>query len=110
LRFGEVNSTGGHLDFFLLREKQRRRTGIDLIAPENFTSRAVMEAISSPPEGMPEARYYGGNEFIDEFEELCRARALKACTSPPGASTCSPTLAPPPTPACFSLTPIFSTQ
>ncbi|KAK1698418.1 hypothetical protein QYE76_015115 [Lolium multiflorum] len=65
------------------REKRRQRAGIELIASENFTSRAVMEALGSPltnkySEGMPGARYYGGNEVIDEVEELCRARALQA--------------------------------
>jgi glycine hydroxymethyltransferase len=65
------------------REKRRQRSGIELIASENFTSLAVMEALGSPltnkySEGMPGARYYGGNEVIDEVEELCRARALAA--------------------------------
>ncbi|TVU50571.1 hypothetical protein EJB05_01948, partial [Eragrostis curvula] len=65
------------------REKRRQRAGIELIASENFTSLAVMEALGSAltnkySEGMPGARYYGGNEVIDEIEELCRARALAA--------------------------------
>uniref|UniRef100_A0A0E0MLP5 Serine hydroxymethyltransferase n=1 Tax=Oryza punctata TaxID=4537 RepID=A0A0E0MLP5_ORYPU len=65
------------------REKRRQRAGVELIASENFTSLAVMEALGSPltnkySEGMPGARYYGGNEVIDEVEELCRARALAA--------------------------------
>ncbi|KAM0873811.1 hypothetical protein ACQ4PT_037835 [Festuca glaucescens] len=36
-----------------------------------------MEELISPPEGMPTACFYGGNEVIDEVEELCRARALR---------------------------------
>lgn len=49
----------------------RRRQGIELIASENFTSRAVMEALGSCltnkySEGLPGARYYGGNENIDQ--------------------------------------------
>jgi glycine hydroxymethyltransferase len=49
-----------------------------------------MEALGSPltnkySEGMPGARYYGGNEVIDEVEELCRARALKAYRLDPAA-------------------------
>jgi glycine/serine hydroxymethyltransferase len=45
--------------------------GIELIASENFTSAAVMEALGSPltnkySEGLPGARYYGGNEVIDK--------------------------------------------
>jgi glycine hydroxymethyltransferase len=48
-----------------------RSKGIELIASENFTSAAVMEALGSPltnkySEGLPGARYYGGNEVIDK--------------------------------------------
>uniref|UniRef100_K3ZHZ4 Serine hydroxymethyltransferase n=1 Tax=Setaria italica TaxID=4555 RepID=K3ZHZ4_SETIT len=67
----------------LEREKRRQRRGIELIASENFTSFAVMEALGSAltnkySEGMPGARYYGGNDVIDEIENLCRSRALAA--------------------------------
>ncbi|EAZ18268.1 hypothetical protein OsJ_33805 [Oryza sativa Japonica Group] len=67
----------------LEREKRRQRSGIELIASENFTSFAVMEALGSAltnkySEGMPGARYYGGNDVIDEIENLCRDRALAA--------------------------------
>ncbi|KAJ1653735.1 Serine hydroxymethyltransferase, cytosolic [Dispira simplex] len=65
------------------REKARQRDGINLIPSENFTSRAVMEALGSVmqnkySEGYPGARYYGGNAFIDQAETLCRQRALQA--------------------------------
>ena len=55
---------------------------IQLIPSENFTSKAVLEAIGSVmtnkySEGYPGARYYGGNEFIDMSERLCQERALK---------------------------------
>ncbi|KQJ88548.1 hypothetical protein BRADI_4g19470v3 [Brachypodium distachyon] len=65
------------------REKRRQRSGIELIASENFTSFAVIEALGSAltnkySEGMPGARYYGGNDVIDEIENLCRDRALAA--------------------------------
>ncbi|KAJ1650029.1 glycine hydroxymethyltransferase shm1 [Dispira simplex] len=65
------------------QEKYRQFSGLELIASENFTSQAVMEANGSCltnkySEGLPGARYYGGNEFIDQIEELCRARALEA--------------------------------
>ena len=65
------------------KEKQRQCQGIELIASENFTSRAVMEAVGSCmtnkySEGLPGKRYYGGNEFIDEAELLCQRRALDA--------------------------------
>eukprot|EP00899_Mesostigma_viride_P022529 jgi/Mesvir1/3460/Mv11953-RA.1 len=67
----------------LEKEKQRQSTGIELIASENFTSQAVMEALGSAftnkySEGLPGARYYGGNEIIDQVETICRDRALKA--------------------------------
>eukprot|EP00244_Chara_vulgaris_P013691 TRINITY_DN801_c0_g1_i2.p1 TRINITY_DN801_c0_g1~~TRINITY_DN801_c0_g1_i2.p1 ORF type:complete len:478 (+),score=95.54 TRINITY_DN801_c0_g1_i2:173-1606(+) len=65
------------------KEKTRQWKGIELIASENFTSQAVLEALGSAltnkySEGMPGARYYGGNEFIDLIENLCRSRALQA--------------------------------
>ncbi|XP_047335106.1 serine hydroxymethyltransferase 4-like [Impatiens glandulifera] len=64
------------------KEKRRQSHGIELIASENFTSFAVIQALGSPltnkySEGMPGNRYYGGNEFIDEIENLCRSRALQ---------------------------------
>ncbi|CAG8512133.1 12615_t:CDS:2 [Acaulospora morrowiae] len=65
------------------KEKYRQFSGLELIASENFTSLAVMEANGSPltnkySEGLPGARYYGGNEYIDQVENLCRQRALQA--------------------------------
>ncbi|KAI8888343.1 SHMT-domain-containing protein [Backusella circina FSU 941] len=65
------------------KEKKRQQESIDLIPSENFTSRAVMDALGSVmqnkySEGYPGARYYGGNEFIDQSENLCRKRALEA--------------------------------
>merc|ERR1719411_592084 len=65
------------------REEDRQRRGLELIASENFTSRAVMEAVGSCltnkySEGLPGKRYYGGNEVIDKLERLTQDRALKA--------------------------------
>jgi len=65
------------------KEKERQVSGLELIASENFTSKAVMECLGSCltnkySEGLPGKRYYGGNEFIDKVEDLCIARALKA--------------------------------
>ncbi|CDY47310.1 BnaAnng08840D [Brassica napus] len=65
------------------KEKRRQCRGIELIASENFTSFAVIEALGSAltnkySEGMPGNRYYGGNEFIDQIENLCQSRALEA--------------------------------
>lgn len=65
------------------KERVRQREGIELIASENFTSMAVMDALGSCmtnkySEGMPGHRYYGGNEYIDQMENLCVKRALEA--------------------------------
>jgi len=67
----------------LIKEKQRQVNGIELIASENFTSKSVMECLGSCmtnkySEGLPGARYYGGNEFVDQLENMCRTRALAA--------------------------------
>lgn len=64
------------------KEKNRQWRGLELIASENFTSQAVMEANGSAftnkySEGLPGARYYGGNENVDKIERLCQARALE---------------------------------
>lgn len=66
----------------VVKEKERQYEGIELIASENFTSRAVMEVLGSSltnkySEGQPGARYYGGNEVIDEIERLVQRRALE---------------------------------
>lgn len=65
------------------QEIQRQRESVVLIASENFTSRAVFDALGSPmcnkySEGYPGARYYGGNQHIDAIEITCQQRALKA--------------------------------
>lgn len=65
------------------KEVWRQFTGLELIASENLTSLAAMEANGSIltnkySEGLPAARYYGGNEYVDELENLCRKRALEA--------------------------------
>ena len=67
----------------IAEERRRQIEGIELIASENFTSRAVMECLGSCltnkySEGQPGGRYYGGNEVIDKIENLCKERALKA--------------------------------
>eukprot|EP00760_Papus_ankaliazontas_P027245 PhM_4_TR3232/c0_g1_i1/m.19581/K00600/glyA, SHMT; glycine hydroxymethyltransferase len=65
------------------REKARQFRGLEMIASENFTSRAVMECVGSCltnkyAEGEVGARYYGGNEIVDKVEQLAKDRALKA--------------------------------
>ena len=60
-------------------ERERLNTGLQLIASENFTSPAVMEATGSVltnkySEGYPGKRYYGGNAYIDSIEDIARKR------------------------------------
>ena len=62
------------------KELERQRDHIELIASENFTSRAVMQAMGSHltnkyAEGYPGARYYGGCEYVDIVEQLAIDRA-----------------------------------
>jgi glycine hydroxymethyltransferase len=63
-------------------ELERQNSGLELIASENFTSEAVLEATASVftnkyAEGYPGRRYYGGCEFVDVVENLARDRAKK---------------------------------
>ncbi|CAM4352661.1 hypothetical protein PO909_001341 [Leuciscus waleckii] len=79
----EPLSTNDPEVFDIIKKEKRRQTyGLELIASENFTSRAVLEALGSCmnnkySEGYPGQRYYGGTEHVDELERLCQARALK---------------------------------
>ena len=62
------------------REEERQRDELELIASENYTSAAVMEAVGSVltnkyAEGLPGKRYYGGCEFVDTVERLAIDRA-----------------------------------
>lgn len=68
------------------QEVQRQNDGLELIASENFASRAVMEAMGTAltnkyAEGLPGKRYYGGCVHVDRAEELARerAKALYGC-------------------------------
>ena len=56
-------------------ELHRQQRGLELIASENFASRAVIDAMGTPltnkyAEGYPGRRYYGGCEVVDEVEQL----------------------------------------
>lgn len=62
------------------QEFQRQQDGLEMIASENYTSRAVMQAVGSVltnkyAEGYPGRRYYGGCEYVDVVEDLARDRA-----------------------------------
>lgn len=79
---GPLSDVDPEVAQIIANEKRRQVHGLELIASENFTSRAVMQALGSCmtnkySEGRPNARYYGGNEFIDQAELLCEARALE---------------------------------
>lgn len=64
-------------------EKERQTCGLEMIASENFTSKAVLDTLGSCltnkySEGYPNQRYYGGNVFIDKIEIMCQQRSLEA--------------------------------
>lgn len=75
----EVNDPEVHS--IIRNEKERQRSGLELIASENFASKAVLEALGSClndkySEGYPGLRYYGGTQNIDALERLTMKRAL----------------------------------
>src|SRR5215468_3700988 len=64
----------------IVAEEQRQQDGLEMIASENYTSPAVMQAVGSVltnkyAEGYPGRRYYGGCEHVDVVENLARDRA-----------------------------------
>jgi glycine hydroxymethyltransferase len=66
----------------IVAETKRQANGLELIASENFVSRAVLEAMGTVmtnkyAEGVPHKRYYGGCEFVDVAEDLARDRAKR---------------------------------
>jgi glycine hydroxymethyltransferase len=70
------------IDEAIRHEAERQHSHLELIASENFTSQAVLDACGSVftnkyAEGYPGKRYYGGCEFTDVVEELARERAKK---------------------------------
>jgi len=81
--FDEVQNSDPVLADAIVQELERQRANIELIASENFVSKAVMAAMGSPltnkyAEGYPGRRYYGGCEKVDLAEQLAidRAKAL----------------------------------
>ncbi|WP_026486209.1 serine hydroxymethyltransferase [Caldanaerobius polysaccharolyticus] len=74
-----IRDTDPEIADAILKELDRQRNKIELIASENFVSRAVMEAMGTPltnkyAEGYPGKRYYGGCEYVDIVEELAIKR------------------------------------
>ena len=80
MNYETINRSDPELYAAMKSELVRQRDHIELIASENFTSRAVMEAMGSHltnkyAEGYPGARYYGGCEYVDIVEQLAIDRA-----------------------------------
>lgn len=70
------------IDRLIKEEERRQKSTVNLIASENYVSGDVLAALGSVmtnkyAEGYPGKRYYGGNEVIDQVEELAQERALK---------------------------------
>ncbi len=78
--FDEIEKVDAEIAKAIQDEIGRQNSHIELIASENFVSKAVMAAMGSPltnkyAEGYPGKRYYGGCEFVDVVEDLARDRA-----------------------------------
>lgn len=78
--FEEVKSVDPEIAKAIVAEQERQNSHIELIASENWVSKAVMAAMGSPltnkyAEGYPGKRYYGGCECVDVIEDLARERA-----------------------------------
>lgn len=85
--FEEITKTDPAVAQAINHEIERQNSHIELIASENWVSKAVMAAMGSPltnkyAEGYPGKRYYGGCECVDEVENLAieRAKKLFGCT------------------------------
>lgn len=70
------------IENLIKQETRRQGMTLNLIPSENYVSKDVLAALGSPltnkyAEGYPGARYYGGNEYMDTVENLCKERALK---------------------------------
>ena len=78
--FDEIKTTDPEIAEAIRAEMERQNSHIELIASENWVSKAVMAAMGSPltnkyAEGYPGKRYYGGCQCVDEVENLARERA-----------------------------------
>src|SRR3989344_4571673 len=78
----ELTQSDPEVSATILNEEKRIRTGVELIPSENFPSRAVLQAMGSVftckySEGYPYKRYYGGQEFVDQVEDIAIERAKK---------------------------------
>ena len=80
MNFDNLKNADDQIYGLMEKELKRQQKGIELIASENFTSKAVMEAMGSCltnkyAEGYPGKRYYGGCYVVDQIEDIARDRA-----------------------------------
>ncbi|MGG7058535.1 serine hydroxymethyltransferase [Clostridium tertium] len=80
MNFENLSKEDKVINELINKELKRQQDGIELIASENFASKAVMEAMGSYltnkyAEGYPNKRYYGGCHVVDEIEDIARERA-----------------------------------
>lgn len=80
--FDEIRTADSEIADAIKAEQQRQNDHIELIASENWVSKAVMAAMGSPltnkyAEGYPGKRYYGGCQCVDVVEDIARERAKK---------------------------------
>lgn len=82
--FDEIKKADSEIADAIQAEMERQNSHLELIASENWVSKAVMAAMGSPltnkyAEGYPGKRYYGGCQCVDVVEDLARERAKKLC-------------------------------
>ena len=80
--FHKKNNLDLKIRQLIQKEKDRQKNSLEMIPSENFVSKEVLEAMGSVltnkySEGYPSKRYYGGNEYIDQIENLAIKRAKK---------------------------------
>ncbi|MBI2644429.1 MAG: serine hydroxymethyltransferase [Candidatus Wildermuthbacteria bacterium] len=82
MNISNIRKTDAKVANLVLKEEKRQREGMELIASENYVSKAVLEALGSVftnkySEGYPGKRYYGGQRFTDAVETLAIQRAQR---------------------------------
>ncbi len=79
---GALDQVDPEVAAMIRNEEDRQQTVLEMIPSENYASAAVIEAVGSVltnkyAEGYPGARYYNGNEFVDDVEDIARKRATE---------------------------------
>ncbi|MEK7139290.1 MAG: serine hydroxymethyltransferase [Patescibacteria group bacterium] len=87
MKFNFLTAADPAIAALINQELGRQRDGLEMIASENFVSPAVLEAMGTVltnkySEGLPKKRYYAGNEFIDQVEQLAIDRAKELLRAP----------------------------